>query len=71
MNSQLASVLARRATQCSFSSAFHAQLPPQAQSKVNSIYLYTIAPVLVAAGVLAAVRLDAAHTRKLQSELGR
>jgi hypothetical protein len=57
-SSSAATALARRATQCSFSSAFHAQLAPEVQAVTNRVYTWLLVPVLVLGGAIGAYRLD-------------
>jgi hypothetical protein len=53
-------VLVRRATQCSFSSAFHVDYAsPAAKRAVDSVYTWLVAPALVVLGGAGLYRLDA------------
>lgn len=56
-----ADVLARRATQCSFSSAFHVRdAAPGVKAAVDGVYSWLLAPAMVVIAGVGLYRLDAA-----------
>lgn len=66
-------VLARRATQCSFSSAFHqdAGTSPAVRAGTNSVYTWLIAPVVVLCAAVGLWRYDDRRVEAVRERLAR